>query len=233
MEIKKWNELSISSRILFLLSIFLIIFPSSILIWFSYGTFFYDVDKEIQNIIYSITEDNDSNLTKAIKIAQWEHDNIYNTYGNFKELIFIDPFMDRLPYIKFLALFVIRNQNNPSWIIYTKYGACGEHAILFIKMAEISGLDARLVKFPGEDHAIAEVKINNNFWMPMDATLPKENISSPDPYYYEKHWWGGNVSRVYYLDSNNAEHDITKNYTQTGNISIKVIGESISPNDYT
>ena len=179
MKTKKWNELSISSRILFLFSIFFIIFSSSILlIWFIYGNFFYDGEKEIKNIIDSITEENDSNLTKAIKIAQWEHDNIYNTYGNFKELIYIDPFMDKPPYIKFLALFVVRNQNNPSWIIFTKYGACGEHAILFIKMAEISGLDARLVKFPGEDHAISEVKINNNLWTPMDATLRKENISS-------------------------------------------------------
>lgn len=225
---RKSNKLLVFLFILLTFSIF------SISTWFIYGYCFYDGEKEIQNIIDNIIEDNDTNLTMSIKIAEWEKDNIYNTFGTNEEVFLTKPFMDRPPYLKFFALFPLsplRHPNNPSWIIFTKYGACQENAILFIKMAEVSGLNARLVKFPAEDHGIAEVEIKNNLWIPFDATIRKENISSPDPYYYEKYWWG-NVSRVYYLDSNGNENDVTKNYTETGELIIKIVNATGSPDDY-
>ena len=234
MKNKILNAFIKSNKLLVFLFILLTISLFSISAWFIYGYCFYDGEKEIQNIIDNIIEDNDTNLTMSIKIAEWEKDNIYNTFGTTEEVFLTKPFMDRPPYLKFFALFPLsplRHPNNPSWIIFSKYGACQENAILFIEMAEVSGLNARLVKFPAEDHGIAEVEIKNNLWIPFDATIQKENISSPDPYYYEKHWWG-NVSRVYYLDLNGNKNDITNNYTETGEIIIKIVNATGSPDDY-
>lgn len=229
MKFNKIKELSLLNRTILFLCILIIILPIISFIWYIFGNFVYDGDKEINNIVENIISNDDDNLTKAIKIAQWEHDNILNTYPD--ETFLLQPFFNKPPYIKLLTQ-VYRNSKNPSWIIYTKYGACGEYANLFIRMANFSSLETRLVTFPGEDHAIVEVQINNSFWIPIDGTLKKENISNPDPYFYEKHWWRGNVSRVFYYDANGNECDITNKYTETGYLIVKIIGDNSSPNDY-
>lgn len=104
---------------------------------------------------------------------------------------------------------------NPSWIMFFKSGACGEHGILFVEIARHAGVRARLVLNPGEDHAWAEVFIDNS-WIPVDPTQNK--FINPENYENER---GKQMSYVYATEGDEVT-DVTSKYTSTGRLVVRV-----------
>ncbi len=112
----------------------------------------------------------------------------------------------------------------PTWVMSVRRGACEENAILFAELACNAGVNTRVVFNHGEDHVWNEVWINNS-WKHFDATLSKENRFD-NPGFYERSkaegGWEKQLSYVYSINENGTISDVTKRYTETGNLIVKV-----------
>ena len=115
---------------------------------------------------------------------------------------------------------------NPSanWVMSVRRGACEENAILFAELARDAGIKARIIFNLGEDHVWNEVWINSS-WKHFDATLSEENRFD-NPGFYERSkaegGWEKQLSYVYSVDLNGTVSDVTKKYTDTGHLLVKV-----------
>lgn len=164
-------------------------------------------EDEIRNTVEEIVAGESDPELKVIWILNWEKQNMTDMQNKSK-FIFDFPFI------------WIRNSNDPSWIFFYKRGRCEEYTVLFIKMAEFADIQSRHVHNPAEDHAWAEVWIDNS-WKHVD---PSNNLFD-DPGVYEN-GWGKQLSYVYTIDNEGKIHDITSRYTGTGRLIIHVVNDN-------
>ena len=112
----------------------------------------------------------------------------------------------------------------PNWVMSVRCGACEENAILFAELARDAGIKARITFNLGEDHVWNEVWINGS-WKHFDATLSEENRFD-NPGFYERSraegGWEKQLSYVYSVGLNGTVSDVTKKYTGTGHLIVKV-----------
>jgi len=147
-------------------------------------------------------------LTIMNKIADWLKRNVEWDATQFR----VFPFYWR------------KTTPSPEWVMSVRCGACEEHAILFAELARNTGIKTRIAFNPGEDHVWNEVWINGS-WKHFDATLSEENRFD-DPEFYERSedegGWEKQLSYVYSVNQNGTISDVTKRYTETGNLIAKV-----------
>jgi|Deesub1362A_J573_1020465.scaffolds.fasta_scaffold16943_1 hypothetical protein len=175
-------------------------------------------------------------LTTAININSWVYSEMRsnNVYQDKKHLLittrsFTVYWLPHLPYICIRTTFSF-----PEWIILNKCGACGENSALFTALSRSAGLETMKVCNPGEDHCWAEVKINNT-WHIFDPVV--NEVYGTDFGVYERPksegGWGKNLSYVYGIDEIGVRYDLTKKYTDTGRLIIKVMKDGEPQADST
>ena len=191
----------------FLLSI--IILLSLIVLWCISLLFLYAYSlafgkDKIRETATKIAENEKDEVVIIKKLIEWERANMFPTYN-------YSGYLPMFPY------YPIRIPEAP-WIINTMYGGCEEYAVLFVEMAKSLGIPARVVYNTAEDHVWAEVFIKGS-WIHVD---PSSNIFNNPGVYEKPDGWNKQISYVYYIDSDGNKHDITRRYTETGKLVIKV-----------
>lgn len=204
---------------------------------------------QLEQIVEELIKDVDTDENKTIAVLKWfdyNAGNIHNAYHlehRGKAIIYplFWPFQIRTrvslitkePYI---GIRVYKDEDS-LWILTTRYGHCGEFALLFRDMANAAGLKVRRIVCPGENHEWNEVLIDNR-WIVIDATrvgTAKDNGFDIPPSFMEnkianeKHILQGNVSYVYAEYANGTIVDVTSTYTNITNITIRVIDEKSRP----
>lgn len=110
-----------------------------------------------------------------------------------------------------------------AWVMTIKRGACEEYAVLCSEMARSVGIESRTVYNPAEDHTWCEVFINGS-WIHFDPGLA-EGKRFNNAGFYERSkpdGWGKQLSYVFFIGSNGKENDITKTYTDTGRLIVRI-----------
>lgn len=141
-------------------------------------------EHEIQQIVAEVQ--NISETTEKLDtIAKWETSNFTEIYwekrrGHDLSEKMLDPPLGRWIYDskgKIRPLNIILENpfaNDPAWIAYYRFGACGELAYLFADVANRSGYETRVVvailKNPPGNHAWVEIKIGDE-WQYYDPTI--------------------------------------------------------------
>ncbi|MBU3897061.1 MAG: hypothetical protein KJ697_03980 [Nanoarchaeota archaeon] len=110
------------------------------------------------------------------------------------------------------------------WVLTGKCGACLEYSLLYREIANESNLTVRSVHNYGEDHNWDEVLIDNK-WIIVDPSMYWFNVS---PFDEETRRGpnGLNMSYVFAEYSNGTQEDITYRYTNTSNITIKILNKN-------
>lgn len=179
-------------------------------VWVSaYSTFF--GQRDIANTTREIASNATDPVIVLNRIANWLNANItYDAHAVYSYPI--------LPFLLFRKV-----PPDPAWTMTVRRGACEEEAVLFSEMARSAGIEARTVYNPAEDHVWCEVLINGS-WTPFDPGLPEdERLNNPG--FYERpepNGWGKELSYVYFIGPDGKENDITKTYTGTGRLIVKV-----------
>ncbi|PNX49790.1 MAG: hypothetical protein BV457_00470 [Thermoplasmata archaeon M9B1D] len=192
---------------------------------------------ELQKLVKTIISDSDTDEAKTKKLLEWfntSKNNIYNNYylkvkGTLGFGGKIRVYLGE-PYIGIRTF----NDKDSLWILTSRYGHCGEYALIFRDMADEAGLTVRRARCFGEDHEWNEVLINGT-WIVIDATrvgTAKDNGYNVSPKFMEKKVAGnrgtteGNVSYVIAEYLNGTIVDITSRYTKIVNISIAAQDEN-------
>jgi len=195
----------------------------------------------LEKIVSDIVKDAKTDREKVTKILEWfdrSKKNMYNYYYlnkkgmiNFKLLPKIRIFLGE-PYIGIRVF----NDRDSLWILTSRYGHCGEYALLFRDMANAAGIEVRRIRCLGENHEWNEVKLNGS-WVPVDATAV--NLPLRDGFvtfdFMERKVAGdmrtrqGNVSYVYAEYLNGTIVDVTSSYTNLTNITILVVDDRGMP----
>ena len=188
---------------------------------------------ELERIVNSLIEnENENNETKTKAILSWFNEyahNIYNDYrlwakgyaplrldGGQIELYTCEPYIGVRTYADDFSL----------WILTSRYGHCGEYALLFRDMALQAGLNVSKITCSGENHCWNEVYINDTIgWKTVDATQVflsdyngYDNVSPEDML----NKLSGNISRALAEFKCGKTADVTQNYTSVVNITVIV-----------
>lgn len=191
------------------LSVFLIVLVIIVLVFTSLIPLSYTVlvgDRETHETVDGLVSDISDPELKVREIMKWEKTNIINMYK--KNRVFLG-----LPSIWH------RNMENPSWIFFYKRGCCAEYATLFVKMAELAGIEGRCVYNPSEDHRWAEVNISDS---PVPVDPSGNRFIDPASYENER---GIQMSYVYVLE-NGKVVDVTSQYTEIGRLIVRVVDDN-------
>jgi hypothetical protein len=191
---------------------------------------------ELKKIVTSIIVNATTDEAKTKALLEWfniSKNNIYNNY--FLKIKGVLGFGSIIriylgePYIGIRTF----NDKDSLWILTSRYGHCGEYALIFRDMADAAGLSVRRIRCFGEDHEWNEVIINGT-WMIIDATRvgsAKDNGYNVSVSFMENKVAGdrrtpeGNVSYVIAEYLNGTTVDVTDRYTDVVNISILAIDE--------
>ncbi|WP_083523389.1 transglutaminase domain-containing protein [Methanofollis ethanolicus] len=137
-------------------------------------------EQEIEQIVARVRNISDTS-EKLDAIAAWETENFTEIYWeksreNNLSIKIMDPPIGRWVYESTGKIRPMNNPyaNDPAWIAYYRFGACGELAHLFADVANRSGYETRVVvailKNPPGNHAWAEIKIGDE-WEYYDPTV--------------------------------------------------------------
>lgn len=163
-------------------------------------------DSEIGNTVNELVRGLSSPEQKVKEIMRWEGLNITNMYTKSNLVLGLPIIWER-------------DTDNPSWIFFYKRGSCGEYATLFVKMAELAGINSRKVFNPAEDHSWAEVYLNGS-WVQVDPS----NNEFINPADYEKER-GFGMSYVYTIE-NGEVVELTSQYTGTAVLTVRVVKDN-------
>lgn len=188
---------------------------------------------KLQKIVHKLVDNIQNDEEKTLRLLEWFNisaSNIYNDYHLTKNGAKIYPIhinvelITKKPYIGVRTF----NDEDSLWILTSKFGHCGEYALIFRDMAHTANLTVRKVTCKGEDHSWNEVLIDDE-WVIVDATRVGvktadnnyQKFYNLDPAFMEKKL-GGNISYVYAEYPNGKKEDITHRYTKLTTINILV-----------
>lgn len=190
----------------------------------------------LSSIVGNLTNDLDSDEEKTIAILEWfnlSKDNIFNDYHLSKEgvpVIINIPWYLKLYYGEPYVGIRIFDEEDSLWILTTRYGHCGEYALLFEDFAVEAGLIERRIRCSGEDHDWNEVLIDGE-WVIIDPTRvgsASDNGFNLSSSFMEKKVAStikkpeGNVSYVEAIYPNGTKVDVTSRYANIVNVTISV-----------
>ncbi len=130
-----------------------------------------------------------SNISEKLeRIAEWETKNFTDIYWHRVAVKSLNPFVNSYFYesngkIRATRSFVnTPYAEDPDWIQYYKFGACGEEASLFANVTNRTGFVTRFVvldlgswykgiPLQKGNHVFVEVKVNENDWYFFDPTV--------------------------------------------------------------
>ncbi len=209
---KQWIKLRNKWSIIILAVLSIILFMELYMPLIMHWSSEYYIKDKLKEFSNNYTQNIPSTEDKATALLRWEYANYKGVY-TYGQLPFI-PFI-RYKGSNFKICQRTDKDNDPSWIFFSKCGACGESAMLYAELVSAIGLKSRVIKNPGEDHSWDEVLINNT-WIVMDPSWNATNV--PRSYYGE----AKNLSYVFY-EENGRITDITREYTnKTGVLIIKI-----------
>lgn len=156
-----------------------------------YNLQYYPTGKErIDDIVFKVENISDP-IEKLTTIAEWETSN----YVNFLEYEKWNTTYNKTRVIgnfRYDDSGKVRAENNPLannpyWIAYHMFGACGELATLFAHVANQSGFETKTITadyVTGNNHVWVEVKVGDE-WLYFDTTIYWNNqgITNPQPWY--------------------------------------------------
>lgn len=204
---KVWFTISLASIFLIL-----VIYLGSSL-WFYPSSQLYG-QQTINQVAHQLAANESDPIAILNNIADWEHDHI--TYD--EHLIYSYP----------VSPFMLLRSSDPAWIMTIRRGGCGETASLFSAMAQSAGIESRIIQNPGEDHGWCEVLVNNT-WTMFDPGLGK-NDRFNNSGFYERNMpqgWGKPLSFVYTKAPNGTIIDVSKTYTNTGQLNVQVLKDNL------
>jgi len=131
-----------------------------------------------------------TNLSKKLeKIADWETRNFTDIYWHHSILKGINPFANSYMYEPSGKIRAVRSYvdtpyaEDPYWITYYRFGACGEEASLFANISNRTGVITRpivldlgywlfdLIPMQTGNHVFLEVQVVDNEWYYFDPTI--------------------------------------------------------------
>ncbi len=195
----------------------------------------------LEKIVSDIVKDAKTDMEKVTKLLEWfdrSKKNMYNYYYlnkkgviNFELLPNIWIFLGE-PYIGIRVF----DDRDSLWILTSRYGHCGEYALIFRDMANAAGIEVRRIRCLGEDHEWNEVKLNGS-WVPVDATAVNLPLGTGFVTFdfMERKVAGdmrtrqGNVSYVYAEYLNGTIVDVTSSYTNLTSITILIVDDQGMP----
>ncbi|AGB02093.1 transglutaminase domain-containing protein [Methanoregula formicica] len=187
-----------------------------------------------------------SNLSERFdKIAEWETKNFTDIYWHGVSLKSMNPYANTYSYESKGKIRATRSSSvkapyaeDPYWITYYKFGACGEESALFANVSNRTGIVSRpiildlghweygIVPVKTGNHVFLEVQLNNDEWYFYDPTVygadhvlnespcknnaPCQNrwFGKPEQYSYFASW---QVLRIYRGDTG---EDVSDRYTR-------------------
>jgi hypothetical protein len=185
-----------------------------------------------------------SNISEKLeRIAEWETKNFTDIYWHHVAMKSLNPYVNTYIYesngkIRAARSFVSTPYaEDPDWIQYYKFGACGEEAALFANVTNRTGLVTRFVvldlgswykgiPLQTGNHVFVEVEVNKNDWYFFDPTVyGADHIlnesSCKDGKTCDNRWFGkpdqynyfspDQVLRVYLRETN---EDISERYSK-------------------
>jgi len=164
----------------------------------------------IQNLLINVVgNETDINIT-AQRIMNWEEDYFYTPYFASDQPLkkFGIYFFNHSPH-----LFI---RDAPvSWIIFSRLANCEEYAKVFVYLMNKTGVYAKIVHAPGEDHAWAEYYVDR-FKVIVD---PSQNrvISNPRKFAKGKNW---SYVESYDLFNPKDRKDVSLEYIQGYNYTL-------------
>lgn len=200
-------------KVFYLLLMYIILFSPTIII--SFKAYIYG-EKELEKISYNIMQNASNDIEIMRNIGLWESNNLkYNTKS-----ISFEPF--------FPFLLLRTRMADAKWTIFSRRGGCGEYATVCKELAETCGIPARLVRNQAEDHMWTEVQINGT-WFHLDPLMPEE-MRFNNPQFYEGKRPEGVVRKqisLVYCTEEDKIIDLTKNYTDTGIMTMRILKNGI------
>jgi cell division protein FtsL len=187
---------------------------------------------KFNDLIDTIVEEKDSNLSKTKAILNWFDDKAGNIYNNWRlrksYIMAIDS--GRIQFYSVYPYIGVRTYNDEDalWILTSQFGHCGEYSNLYRAMADYGGLRVRKVCTEGENHCWNEVFINDTIgWIIVDSTavfLDEEkngydNVNRS----FMKSRLGGNLSRVEAQEKGGSYFNVTNDYTNEVNITVLTV----------
>jgi hypothetical protein len=122
---------------------------------------------------------------------------------------------------------VARTANDYEKLILAGDGACGEGALFMVTFLQNLGFEARQVGFPGEDHAMAEVRINST-WFVVDPGYSLVLVSEQTR--GERRIQEAGTLTYVAAYSNSGFTELTQQYVKTDTIIVRVLqnGEPVT-----
>ncbi|MDD3492269.1 MAG: transglutaminase-like domain-containing protein [Candidatus Thermoplasmatota archaeon] len=190
--------------------------------------------EDLEDIVYDLTEYSTNDEGRVLAILEWfgyGSGNMYNAYYlEHKTGATIVPILPSVrtgvslitkePYIGIRSY----SDDDAEWILTTRYGHCGEYALMFREMAHIADINVRKVSCYGENHEWNEVYIDSQ-WIVIDATragIAQDGGFNVSKDFMENKVKSGNVSYVTARYMNGTRVDVTSTYTNTTNVTVLV-----------
>lgn len=181
---------------------------------------------DIYYLSTSITNSYNDEYQKINALIDWQKAHISNSFGS--EIRILHSGISFVPAKR--VEFSINNDGSDrgNWTIINRAGACGNNALAFMSLANLSDIPVRTIFIEAEDHSFNEVFIDGR-WVIVDIT----NDTSYDisPTFYKNNWWTlFNISYAYARYPNNTiEGSLTNRYTNVSNLLIMVVDNSSLP----
>lgn len=188
--------------IIYLLLILLIFFLCLAFFLFPY---YYDwfagkniVNQHIQEVVGNETDPK----VVSVLLLQWVHENVH--YPNLEEQSFsLNSDGSGIYKINNKTRLFLRG-GHASWIIKTKLGRCGEDARYFIEIMGSLGFEAKIIRSPQIDHALAEYSTKEGYKIIVDPSSNSVGINLQE-WTKER-----NVTKLFSEDVKGKKEDISE-----------------------
>ncbi len=177
-------------------------------------------EDRVESLAEKITKNSESDIEKARALYNWSYRGAGNIAGVYNKdiLLRIYPLNIYSEYPYFCIR--LKGHDNPLWVLTSRCGACDEYSLIYMELADAAGLNVRSIHNRGEDHNWDEVIIDDNSII-VDPSWPKYNSSHS--FYDNRRGGEVNLSYAYALYPNGTKKDVTRDYTEVGNITLRLL----------
>jgi hypothetical protein len=155
----------------------------------------YMEDNEVPNILHVMSSNTWSEKDKIYFLFNRTNE-MFPSYGGTNGVIPEFPFL------------CIRSANDIPYLpLFTKCGACAEHANLFTALANKAGIKTRTIRNPGGDHNWVEIYLNGT-WVAFESVYNKNNPAFAE-YFFENKLYFPTTPIYVYVDYNNGTKTAT------------------------
>lgn len=184
---------------------------------------------DIIKLSQSITDGQNDNYSKTIKLIEWQKSNVVNSFG-IEWILLLSYGSTLYPHPQIDIPGGLNDSGN--WTLINRIGACGANAYAFMQLANQNNIPVRVITIEGEDHVFDEVFIDGE-WVVVDNTNNENGSYNISPQFYEgPHGWASlkKISYAYAIYPNSSiDTNVTYRYTNVSNLNIQVTDASGFP----